>query len=423
MPCPHIAEETLQEARRFLSMSGDARFPILYIPPISGSMLEMQLDQKEDMVHWWCERSTRGWEIAWLDVWRLLPGSFDCLSQIIRLGWDEASRSYTASPRKVKVRPVRSYSGATSLTGDNATAIFNCIADPLESLGWPRTSLQFAHSYDWRRAADGYMTEDGDFAALKRQIEGIRNATGLPVVAVALSMGANYFHLFLTSGFVDEDWKALHVRAFVSTSGFWAGTLRPVLSLVSGVWGGLERYFFQRPLIDFMRGIPALSWMASSPLAGSENKTVVYNVATGREYRTADIPALLRDVGADQAADVWEKVEPYRVLDKAPNVEAFCFYGKGVPTISRLDYLWESFLGPSVQHLTDEGDGAVLQPSLELCRTWSEKQKYPATVKSFPGVVHETILQDARAVDAVVIAIVSLHAAASREERLQLDQS
>lgn len=63
------------------------------------------------------------------------------------------------------------------------------------------------------------MKEGGDFAALQAQIEDIYNATELPVVAVALSMGANYFQLFLTSGFVSEQWKARHVRAFVSASG------------------------------------------------------------------------------------------------------------------------------------------------------------------------------------------------------------
>lgn len=72
--------------------------------------------------------------------------------------------------------------------------------------------------------------EGGDFAVLREQIEAIHNATGLPVVAVALSMGANYFQLFLTSGFVSEEWKARHVRAFVSASGGFS----PPRLLVSG---------------------------------------------------------------------------------------------------------------------------------------------------------------------------------------------
>lgn len=52
----------------------------------------------------------------------------------------------------------------------------------------------------------------------------------------------------------------------------------------------------------------------------------------------------------------------------------------------------------------------MLRPSLEMCRSWSGSQELPVTVMSFPGVVHETILQDAAAVAAVIQAIVSLHA-------------
>lgn len=74
--------------------------------------------------------------------------------------------TYTASPPRVKVRPVRSYSGATSLMGSNATSMFNCIAEPLQWLGWTRETLQFAHSYDWRCAplptADRVRFASGD---------------------------------------------------------------------------------------------------------------------------------------------------------------------------------------------------------------------------------------------------------------------
>lgn len=44
--CPRIAGDQLVKAERALTAAGDQRYPILYIPPISGSMLEMQLDHK-----------------------------------------------------------------------------------------------------------------------------------------------------------------------------------------------------------------------------------------------------------------------------------------------------------------------------------------------------------------------------------------
>jgi hypothetical protein len=66
------------------------------------------------------------------------------------------------------------------------------------------------------------------------------------------------------------------------------------------VWGGLERFLLQRPLIGFMRGIPALSWMGPSAWAGSDNTTYATNTATGRTYSAADTGSLLRDAGADQ---------------------------------------------------------------------------------------------------------------------------
>lgn len=61
------------------------------------------------------------------------------------------------------------------------------------------------------------------------------------------------------------------------------------------------------------------------------------------------------------------------------------------------------------------GDGAVLQPSLEICRHWSRSQKPPVTLETFPGVVHETILQDSAAVTAVIRSVVSLHAPTDRQ--------
>lgn len=110
-----------------------------------------------------------------------------------------------------------------------------------------------------------------------------------------------------------------------------------------------------------------------------------------------------------QAAEVWEANKGAMHLP-APNVTSYCIYGTNVETLVALHYSDSGFSSPTSVETTPHGDGTVPAASLEACSRWREEQDLPVHTHVFDGVVHSAILDDQQAFNAVVNAVVALHA-------------
>jgi len=112
-----------------------------------------------------------------------------------------------------------------------------------------------------------------------------------------------------------------------------------------------------------------------------------------RNYTVADIPQLLTDAGAPDAAAMLrlQLENDVRTVD-APGVETHVFYGYSVPTPSILTINGTSFdVYPTVT--TADGDGAILVEGLRVLEKFRHEQKKP--IKHYPmkGFVHGACAQ------------------------------
>ncbi|GFS58213.1 phospholipase A2 group XV [Nephila pilipes] len=77
---------------------------------------------------------------------------------------------------------------------------------------------------------------------------------------------------------------------------------------------------------------------------------------------------------------------------KAPSVPVFCFYGRGLPTVERLDYSNPRSFPYKPNLIYGKGDGTVNARSLEACKRWERQQKQPVYHGSFEKLEHLKIL-------------------------------
>ena len=83
-----------------------------------------------------------------------------------------------------------------------------------------------------------------------------------------------------------------------------------------------------------------------------------------------------------------------------PGVELYCIYSHGMPTTEQLVY--KNFpKDEKPVRKCGNGDGTVNIRSLEICKTWSDKQRKPVFTKSFEKLDHNNILKDEQVVEYV----------------------
>jgi lysophospholipase-3 len=313
------------------------------------------------------------------------------------------------------VRPRPGFASATALL-PGASGAFSGLLAGLRQAGYVEGTDLFAHPYDFRLSPLDWAAPGGAFDALKADVEAAVAAAGRrPLVAVALSLGAPFFNLFL-SRHVTAGWKAAHVAAFVSLSGLFEGAPTAVLGSVAGVWGDEEGAFWPgagqlRPLF---RALPVLSWIMpscdnSSDAGGGDGEPLAYNSATRRRWTAGEAPALLEAAGAGQAARVWRALQSagLREASAPPGVRAYCLYGAGLPTVEGFAFSTADFSGrPSALRYGD-GDGTVPARSLARCAQWAEATE-------LPGMQHAAGGMDRRSVARVLQILAGGAAGASR---------
>ena len=176
-------------------------------------------------------------------------------------------------------------------------------------------------------------------------------------------------------------------------------------------------------LAPLMRTMESMHWMMPrASLWG--NKILVYT--NSRNYTIYDFEQMFKDLGLKNSYGMYKgtlKIDPDL---PPPNVDTYCYYGTGIPTVKAMKYDGD-FSGapptgqPKIIH--GDGDGTVNIESARMCLKWVSKQaEHTYEHKAFAQVTHHGIILK-KLVLFDIAKIVDLEAAAdkaSQWDRIEL---
>jgi len=345
---------------------------------------------KPTTVSYLCEQKS-DWFFLWLDPIQLMPLLINCWSDNIRLVYDNATHTTSNSPG-VQIK-FPNFGNTTPVEyldvgrSDYAMYFGKMVETLVRSLGYRRGENLFGAPYDFRKAANEHQKFFSDFKALIE--DAYEKNGGTRVVIVTHSMGSPMTHYFLVNQ-VSAEWKAKYVRAFVSLSGVFGGTVRAMK--VFAVGDNLGNYFVSQNALRFeQRGNPSLAWLMPSPDLWAEDEVLVQsanvNVTLNNFDDFYDWMGLANDDGKMMRHDVL----PLSKGIKAPGVEVFCWHGVNVSTVEKLVY--STFPTSSPEFEMGDGDGTVNRRSMEACLRWKGEQDQPVHHKTFWGIDHAQMIK------------------------------
>nr|CAD7586331.1 unnamed protein product [Timema genevievae] len=348
---PHSLKDEMNGGSVFEMRDGPPR-GYLTVPGDGGSQVEARLHKKQ-VVHYLCEKSTDGFFNIWLNLELLVPLVIDCWIDNMKLIYNNKTRT-TSNPEGVETR-IPGFGDTKSVewldpTQASAGAYFKDIAAALVNIGYERNVSIRGAPYDFRKAPN----ENGEyFIQLKVLIEETYTSNNKqPVVLVAHSMGALMSLHFLQ--LQSQRWKDQYVRALVTLSGPWGGSVKSLK--VFAVGDNLGTYVLRESTLkDEQITCPSLAWLMPSSLFWRPAEVLVQT--DKKNYTVQDFQAYLKLTYA---------------AGKFPDGYPGFIYG--------------------------DGDGTVNKRSLEGCLLWQGQQRQKIYHQTYPTLDHMGILRDDRVV-------------------------
>ncbi len=206
--------------------------PVILIPGIAGSQLEVRLNQTYEAPHWYCRHGARtpAWQHCWFELSAYARTS--CLAKELHVGvvstqgkGGERDVAYeNALGVEIRAKDFGGVEGIRCLDPSlcKLSAYFSPVISALEGAGYVLNETLFGAPYDFRMAGDG-LEAVGFHADLTRLIEEVvsRNG-GAPVTLVAHSMGGMVATNFLAGK--ARSWTLAHVGGLVFISSPFGGS-------------------------------------------------------------------------------------------------------------------------------------------------------------------------------------------------------
>ncbi|KAE8747732.1 hypothetical protein FOCC_FOCC005555 [Frankliniella occidentalis] len=369
-------------------------FPVIMIPGDGGSQIDAKLS-KSQVVHYVCEKNTNDFFNIWLNLELLVPIVIDCWVDNIKLVYNSTTRK-TETPLGVETRVPGFGDPAVVEWLDPSQAspgaYFKDIGNMLVQHGFNRNTSLRGAPYDFRRAPNEHQEF---FKAFKVLVEETYNMNGKKaVILIAHSMGGPMTLVFLQQQ--SQKWKDQYIRAFVTLSGAWGGSVKALK--VFAVGDDLGSYVLRESILREMQiTSPSLSWLLPSPLFWKESEVLVQ---TGnKNYTINNLKAFFDDINYPLGWEMRKDVEPYSLNFSPPGVEVHCLHGFGVDTVDRLVYKSGKFPDGYPTFINGDGDGTVNKRSLEGCLHWASQQKKKIYHQTFPKVDHMGILRDTKVLE------------------------
>jgi lysophospholipase III len=388
------------------------RNPIVLVPGLGGSALQLKLHHKEKLPHWYCTKKIN-WFLAWLHLDELLPGVSDCFANNMQMSFNPASGVFS-NAEGVETRPAdfggikgvdyldRAAGIPVPLTGYYATII-----KALEKTGYTVGVDLYGAPYDWRvhtASLDSNVDSDGTtwMAKVKDLIATAHKNTGKKVNLVTHSMGGPTMLYFLNH---NPEFANEHVANFVPIAAPWMGAAKAIVALLYGdnfgIAVGSLNLVSPLKFREIIRTYGGATYMTPDAALYGNQTFVTYE---GVEYQAHQIGALLRKIGAPSTADIWDATQGELNALQRPDVPTYCLYGTGVPTEIAYVYTNTDMNKRPDAVDSNRGDGTVPLESLRVCQAWQKDGGAPVAIREFDERDHVGILKD----DGVIMEILKI---------------
>lgn len=376
--------------------------PIVIVPGIGGSQIEAKLN-RDQSTYYWCYKQYPNWFTLWLSIEELFPIVEKCLAENIKTNYNDTTK--TMENAKGVYTRVPDFGNTTAIEWLDpyihfAGVYFFPFIDALtRTAGYVRGKSLRAAPYDFRY--DPHNAGDY-FENLHLLIEKTYYDNGnQSIMLISHSMGAPYSLYFLKRQ--TQEWKDKFIRAWITISGVFGGSVKAVLAYISGDSFGIP-YFLDSPikLREFQRSFSSLSFILPNSNFWNDNEVIVKT--NDRSYTVKDYDTLFEDINYPIAQKIL-KLVPEVWSNEPPGVKIYCFYGNLVETPEVL-YYKSGFAKDNYPNIYyGDGDGTVNLKSLEGCKLWQGKQKQQIIHRLFPMGEHNGILQNPHLIRSVIEAL------------------
>lgn len=373
------------------------RSPVIFVPGDGGSQMDAIIN-KQDSVHFYCQKSTDTYFNLWLNKELLVPFVIDCWIDNIKLVYNRTTRKTTNSPGvEIRIPGFGSSEPVEWIDPSHASAgaYFVNIGNALVQNGYKRDVSLRGAPFDFRKAPN----ENKEwFIKLKHLVEETYTLNdNIPITFIVHSMGAPMTLLFLQMQ--SQEWKDQYIRRIISLAGAWGGSVKAIKCYAVG--DDLGAFALSGKVLRAEQITnPSLAWLLPNPLLWKPNEVMVRSLS--RVYTMEQLEDFFSDIDFKDGWEMRKDTLPYSLNFSAPGVELHCMFGSGINTVERLNYekSYDLTGKPTLEY--GDGDGTVNRRSLEACKHWNGQQKQPIYLREFPGADHMTILGDLAVLDAIV---------------------
>ena len=346
------------------------RNPVLIIPGLTTSQLEMKIDQRDqsELVNEWCQSYTEDFELVWLRAKNILPGYHECFNHDFKLNYDSISRRTFNQPN-VQIR-TRDFGSTSSIERSDPRFPFPMYFTPiiwkLRSLGYERDIDIRVAPFDWRKSP---VENDEYKLQTKNLIEDMYQSTGQKIVLMGHSLGPVYVLPFLYS--MTQEWKDKHIKSLISIGAPFGGTFYGLIihmteSLIGDYFPSSLNYI--KGFGSTIKSFSILPSLMPSRISFNESQPLI-------KFKSGEDPIAIKDYG--RFYSLLNNTNGYEIMKdnlefmdqlKHPGVDVHCITSRYIPTISGLTFRSQSeFPSLPVGIEFSDGDGLVNWNSLEAC--------------------------------------------------------
>ena len=204
--------------------------PLVLVNGLAGAILKGKWTDVHEP-HFWCSKTSKGYETLWLNLEQVVPFQKDCLMNRLVLHYDHTTGAYS-NTSGVDVDSNVDWGGVGGLAyldpslgpAKKATSYFADLIDALIGVGYHVGKNLRGAPYDFRYAPPSMAGFEADLKALVEETYAANGHT--PVTLVSHSMGCFHALFFLEQQ--SQEWKDAYVHAWIPISPAIGGTINVV---------------------------------------------------------------------------------------------------------------------------------------------------------------------------------------------------
>jgi hypothetical protein len=261
-----------------------------------------------------------------------------------------------------------------------------------------------AAPFDWR-AGTLENCVDGQYEALKGLCEETYAMNeGKKVHFLTHSYGGSFAHDFLTR-YATQEWKDKYIASLITMGAPWTGSSLSIETVINSkvlgpLFGSDAFQKLWRTITSFVTMFPREKYW--------EDHIIVYTPS--KNYTAHDIEELLLYAGAYPISDYYSKFKSEYEEVHPPQVDSYCLYGHGIPTIGAFRYHTEDLSTEVPEFVNEDGDSTVTTRSLCQCDQWvTEQPKFVSQSWKYFNVSHDGMVNNTLVFDDILEVVAPFH--------------